>query len=234
MARLGTPTAPASPIRIAIFGDSSLFFEGLRQMVAVEPSMVVAGGADGVPSRSLVAETAPDILVIDARIDDALTLCREFAPAGGHPRVILVAAEGDLDWTVRAVEAGARGVLDKAATAAELLSAIRAVHAGQIWVRHQVVARIVEQFVLLMKAKDPEQVLLAQRLSAREREVVRHVVEGLSNQEVADQLGSTEATVKAHLTHIFQKLEVRDRAQLVARYHHAVHRGAPVPVRLTT
>lgn len=233
MARSAVVSSDAS-IRIAIFGDSSLFCEGLRQVVAVEPSMVVVGGADGVPSRSLVAETAPDVLVVDARIDQALALCRDLASAGRRPRVILVGAEGDLDWTVRAVEAGARGVLEKAAPAAELLKAIRAVHAGQIWVRPEVVSRIVEQFVLIMKATDPEQMLLAQRLSPREREVVHHLVEGLSNQEIADRLGITEATVKAHLTHIFQKLEIRDRAQLVARYHHAAHHGAPVSERLTT
>jgi len=116
------------------------------------------------------------------------------------------------------LQAGARGILPKSTTGAEVVRAIHAVHEEQIWASERVVARVVSKLAVLAGVTQAAQAILKERLSRRQREIVHHATNGLSNQEIADRLNISEATVKAHLTHIFLKLGVRDRAQLAARY----------------
>jgi DNA-binding NarL/FixJ family response regulator len=102
------------------------------------------------------------------------------------------------------------------------VKAIRVVHHGEVWASNRVIALTIEE--LAARSVDPraDTLALQERLSAREQEIVHLIVGGLSNLEAALRLGITEATVKAHLTRIFQKLALRGRAQLAARYHGSV------------
>ncbi|MBI1918638.1 MAG: response regulator transcription factor [Planctomycetes bacterium] len=212
-------TSAAPVIRAVVVSDDRLFCEGLRRICATDPSLTVVGEANLGVVREVLRTTLPHIVVADARVDGALGLCKELQREDTRPWVVLVAAEADDDWAVRALEAGARGILPKTATAEDLVKAIRVVHEGQIWARKQTVARVVTKLATLSRMTHAAEALLAQRLSPREQEIARHVASGLSNQEIADRLSISEATVKAHLTHIFQKLGVRDRTQLAAHYH---------------
>jgi DNA-binding NarL/FixJ family response regulator len=158
------------------------------------------------------------MLLADGRIDGILTLCRELRRDKARPWAILLAPESDDDWAMRALEAGARGILTKTATAEDFVKAIHVVHEGQIWASKKVMALIVEALATLSRETEATQTLLVHRLSSREQAIMQHAASGLSNQEIAEQLKLSEATVKAHLTSIFRKLGVRDRSQLIARY----------------
>lgn len=209
----------ASTIRVAVLGDSRLFAEGLRRILTSDPTVAVVGEVTPADAGRFVRSTTAEILLGDGRLDASLALCRELRRDGARPWVILLSAEGDEEWVVRALESGARGVLAKSATVETLLKAIHAVHDGQIWASKSAIARIVAALAARSVATRTAEDLLARRLSRREQEIVRHTAHGLSNQEVADRLGISESTVKAHLTRIFQKLGVRDRGQLLALYH---------------
>jgi len=214
---MGASSAPN--IRVFILGDSRLFFEGLRRMLSAEPAFAVVGEADVATVRGLVRKASPDVLLADARVDGTLPLCGELRRDDGRPWVILVDADSTTEWAVRALAAGARGVLAKNATPEHLVKAVRVVHEGEIWARKEVVARVVDDLAAVSGLLHTEQALLAREVSCREQEIVHHVVSGLCNSEIADKLKISEATVKTHLTHIFRKLGVRDRAQLMVRYY---------------
>jgi RNA polymerase sigma factor (sigma-70 family) len=218
--------ADVEPIRVAILGKNRLFAEGLRRILASDPSLAVVAEVEPEKVSEVARRTTASILLADVTPDVGLPLCRELRREGARPWIILLSGDGDEDGVVRALESGARGVLPKNATAETLMKAIRAVHAGQIWASKTAIARIVEQLASRSLATHRMEDALSQRLSRREQEIVRQTAQGLSNQEVADRLGISEATVKAHLTRIFQKLGVRDRGQLLAFYHRSRASGA--------
>lgn len=173
--------------------------------------------------RDLVRACAPHILLVDAQIEDALAVCRELRQNGARPRVILAGAEGDDGWALQALKSGARGILCKSATVETLLKAIRVVHAGEVWASKRVLTLTVEELAARgLSSPSHIEPSIESRLSQREQEIVRLIASGLSNKEVADRLAITEATVKAHLTHIFQKLMLRGRGQLAALYHQSL------------
>lgn len=204
-----------SEIRVAILSDSKLFSEGLKRILSGEPSFNFVGEDDGSTFNELLQSRSPHVLLVDGRMDLALSLLHR---DGSRPWAIVLTGENDRDWAVGAIEAGARGVLPKTADAVALAKAISVVHDGQIWARSDVVAAVFEQFIRLSGFHEGEPSRI-DGLSDREREIVRYSANGLSNKEIAQQLGISPATVKAHLTRIFQKVGVRGRAQLCASYY---------------
>lgn len=209
----------ASPIRVVIFHEHRLFCDGLRQVLAAEVAFTVVGEGDLAAVRDLILAASPDILLADGRVKGVLDLCAERRRGGARPWVILLTADSDGLWVVRALEAGARGVLAETARAEELVKAIRVVHEGQIWAGQRIIARLAEELATRFELTQSEPSVLGQRLSEREQEVAHLAASALSVKEIADRLAVSEATVKVHLHHIFQKLGVRDRIQLVAFYH---------------
>ncbi|MBI2460747.1 MAG: response regulator transcription factor [Candidatus Rokubacteria bacterium] len=212
---------------MAILDDHRLFREGLRRVLDGDPSLAAAGDGEPAAVRDLIRTASPDVLLVDGRFEGVLALCTELRHGGGRPWVLLLGAEADEDRALKALEAGARGILSRGAGAEELSKAIRVVHDGQIWAGKRVVARLVEELAARFEVSRAEQAQVVQRLSPREREIVQLAVGGLSTQEIADRLAISPATVKAHFTHIFQKLGVRDRLQLAALHHRVLHPTAP-------
>jgi DNA-binding NarL/FixJ family response regulator len=211
-----------SLIRTAILGDNRLFRQGLKRLLASDPSLVVVGEGDRVALDEFLRDPTLDILLTDTWIDGNPAPSAEHRRIGSRPCLILLAAEADDDWAVRALKAGARGILVKSAGAEELIKAIRVVYEGQIWARRRVLARIVEEMATLGETSRPACAFPDQRLTRREQEVVHSTTGGLSNAEIADRLGISEATVKAHLTKVFQKLGLRDRLQLATLHQRFV------------
>jgi DNA-binding NarL/FixJ family response regulator len=221
-AKAPPPAVPSSTIRVALVSDSALFRSGLRRLVAADRSLLIVGEAPGPPVRDLVRRSSPQILLVDAQMDGALGVCAELRQT--RPWVILAGANGDERWAVQALTSGARGILAKSAPVENLLKAIRVIHQGQVWASNRVIALTIEELAagaVAVAARVAES-LIQDRLSPREQQVVQLIVRGFSNLEIASRLGITEATVKAHLTHIFQKLALRGRGQLVARYHQSL------------
>jgi DNA-binding NarL/FixJ family response regulator len=157
-----------------------------------------------------VRDTDPDVVVMDLRMPggDGVAAVRELQAVGARAAVlVLTTYDTDLD-TVAAIEAGAAGYLLKEAPARELVDAVRATASGATVLSPAVAAR------LAAHVRAPG---AAAALSAREREVLVLVARGRSNRVIAEELFVSEATVKTHLQHVFDKLDVNDRASAVAR-----------------
>lgn len=194
---------------VGVLSDDRLLCDGVVSILrSTEPSFVVEEFDRAKPF---------DILLIDSRMGVALTLCSELKRECGS-LVIMVAADEDDRWAACALSSGARGILLKRARTEEMVKAIRAVSDGLIWAPRRVMVATID-YLISVPVEHFSEAILEQRLSGREREVFRHTAHGLANKEVAVKLGLSEATVKAHLTHIFQKLGVRCRAELAAAFH---------------
>jgi DNA-binding NarL/FixJ family response regulator len=219
-----TPASPivAVPVRVALLSDSALFRSGLHRLLGSDPSFLVVAELPAPPVRDRLRSSLPHILLVDAQTEGALEICRELRLNGVRPWVILAGADRDERWAVEALRTGARGILSKSATVESLLKAVRVVHQGEVWASKRVIALTVEELAARSVNPPVGKLAFRERLSGREQEIVHLIVGGLSNLEAANRLGITEATVKAHLTRIFQKLALRGRAQLAARYHGSV------------
>ena len=226
------PPEPAHAIRVAILSDSRLLHEGLRRILD-HPSLLVVGDHESSAGCEVVGASAPHIMLVDVRGDGTLAEYPRLAQNGARPWMILLQANADEESAVRGLASGARGILLKTASAEDLVKAIRVVHEGQIWASTAAMARVVEWLASRTGVARAVETLATQCLSRREYDVVRHTASGLSNQEVADQLAISEATVKAHLTRIFAKLRVRDRVQLTALYYRSLSASTKASVATT-
>lgn len=210
----GSVAVPQARRRIVITSDDRLFAEGLQRLIIAESSHEVCLAEKG--SRSGPGEG--DILLLDSRMNGALALCEELSRE--HcVAVILFATPEDHAWASHALSVGARGVLTRTAGTSEMLRAIRGVSDGVIWAPRRVISDVIDRFSRASRFTPRTVSLLEERLSIREREIFRHAATGLGNKELAARLTISEATVKVHLTHIFQKLGVRGRAELAAAFY---------------
>ena len=208
--------SPQGSLDLAIVSDDGLFCDGLVQALSAQPDFVVTAcrGASGPSVAQLAREH--DIILVDARSDRALG--RNGAIPDGAV-VILVGASEDDEWATMMLIAGARGILTRTANRDDLVSAIRTVHDGGIWARRRWLNACLLHVVGASRHRVAAQDTVDARLSRREREVLQHAATGVGNKELAYRLSISEATVKVHLTHIFQKLGVPGRAALAAAYH---------------
>ena len=195
-------------IRILIVDDHPVVRAGLHGMIAGEPGFEVVGeAADGNAAVRQAHALRPDAVLMDLRMpggDGVDAIARMTDELPDIHVLVLTTYDSDTD-ILRAVEAGATGYLLKDTPREELFRAIRSAAAGQSVLAPSVAARLMER----MRAPADEP------LSARELDVLRSVARGASNREVADALFISEATVKTHLIHIFQKLGVADRTAAV-------------------
>jgi len=195
-----------SSVRISVVSDDRLLCDGVVRLLQADPEFEIVN-----------RDTIADVVLIDSRLDGALDLCARSRVAAA----LLFAAPSDAAWCREALCAGASGVLPKNADAHELVDAVRVVHEGSVWAPRRVMASCIKHLLSASVARRAGSAMLEQKLSHREREIFRHAAAGLANKELASLLSIGEATVKAHLTHIFQKLGVRGRAELAAVYHGA-------------
>jgi DNA-binding NarL/FixJ family response regulator len=133
------------------------------------------------------------------------------------PRTHILLLSGALDDAsiAQALQYGAKGYVAKTATPGDLIKAIRTTYAGELWVRRVLLTQVLEHLRHQVQAQQGPLVVRRETLTAREHEIVRGVQQGLTNKEIATQLGISEKTVKTHLSAIFRKLQVRRRVQLL-------------------
>ena len=201
-------------IRVAIADDQALVRAGFRLIVESQTDMKIAGeAADGLQAIDLIKRERPDVALMDIRMPnlDGIAATREVA---NLTRVVILTTYELDEYVFDALGAGASAFLLKAAPPEELVRAIRVVASGDALLAPSVTRRLIEEFAKrpLPIARKPEQV---ETLTERELEVLREVAGGYTNAEIAGRLHVSETTVKTHVAHVLDKLELRDRVQAV-------------------
>ncbi len=205
-------------IRIILVDDQELVRAGFRMVLDAQPDMAVAGEAgDGEAALALLRTTPADVVVMDVRMPrlDGVEATRRICQAGERPRVLMLTTFDLDEYAFAALKAGASGFLLKDVPPAELLFAIRAVHSGDAVVAPSTTRRLIDRFAPLLPAAGAPAPPGLDCLTEREREVLVHVAQGLSNAEIATRLFVSEATVKTHVGRVLAKLGLRDRVQAV-------------------
>jgi DNA-binding NarL/FixJ family response regulator len=236
-----TSANPSGPIRVIVVDDQDIVRDGLVTVLSLVPDLEVVGAAsEGRQGVDMVAEQHPDVALMDLRMPGmsgagaTAEITRRFPQVG-----VLVLTTFDDDSSIsEALRAGARGYLTKDASRNDIATAIRSVARGQATFDANVSAKLVSGFAAsgvdpgTQRDRTPSDDCTAQNrfsgdpaaeavspalaeLTAREREVLRLIGDGLNNSEIAEQLFVSTSTVKTHINNLFAKLGIRDRAQAV-------------------
>lgn len=205
--------------RVLLADDQSLVRAGFRALLAAQPDIDVVGeAADGVEAVAQARTEHPDVVLMDVRMPvmDGLEATRRITAARPDTRVVVLTTFELDEYVFGALRAGASGFLLKDVDPADLLSAVRVVAAGEALLAPRLTRRLIEAFVAQDRAAPgPRADDEIAELTPREREVLTLVGRGLSNSEIADELILSPLTAKTHVARLFQKLDARDRAQLV-------------------
>jgi len=193
----------SKPIRILVVDDHFMVRMGLSSSLNVEPDMeVVAEAGDGKAAMEAYRKHLPTVVMMDLRlpgmsgIECTAAIVCEFPDA----RVLMLSTHSSEDEIYRSMQAGARGYIVKSIVREQLLRAVREVHHGRQYLDPAVASRLAER-------------LSHPSLTSRELEVLRMVAKGMVNKEIAGVLHIAEVTVKLHVSHVLEKLEVKDRTQ---------------------
>jgi DNA-binding NarL/FixJ family response regulator len=210
------------PIRVMLVDDQALLRTGFRMVLDAQPDMeVVAEAGDGEEALRALAGARPDVVLMDVRMPrmDGVEATRRICAEPDAPKVLILTTFDLDEYAFSALRAGAGGFMLKDVPPGDLLAAIRAVHSGDAVVAPSTTRRLLDRFAPMLpgapdeRSRAREQELA--RLTAREREVMVLVAQGLSNGEIAARLVLSEATVKTHVGRILTKLGLPDRVQVV-------------------
>lgn len=213
--------AIAQQIRILILSNHEIFRYGLRRLLEAEPGFsVVADTNNGDQAMNFVLELKPDILLLDvsslqppAKIS-GLEALRSIASKGHNTRPILLHASNDEGQIVEALKLGVRGVVRKETGSALLFKCIRSVMEGGYWISRSTTCELVRSLESLNDKLEHRAKLQDWRLSGRELQVIREILSGSSNKDIARKLSISEQAVKYHLTNIYGKTGMPGRMEL--------------------
>ena len=202
-------------IRVLVADDQSMVRAGFRMLLADQEDIeVVAEASNGLEAVDKTARFHPTVILMDIRMPelDGLEATRRILAADSDARVLILTTF-DLDqYIYEALCAGASGFVLKDDPPEQLIAAIHTVAAGDALLSPTVTKRVVRQFAHLPQPTHPPEL---EELTTREHEILRLIAQGLSNAEIGEQLYIGETTVKTHVTHVLQKLSLRDRVQAV-------------------
>ena len=202
-------------IRVLVADDQSMVRAGFRMLLGGEEDIeVVAEASNGLEAVEKAARFGPTVVLMDIRMPelDGLEATRRILAADGDAR-ILILTTFDLDeYVYEALRAGASGFVLKDDPPEQLILAVRTVAAGDALLSPAITRRVIRQFTRVPRPDRPKEL---GELTARELEILRLIANGLSNSEIAQELFISDTTVKTHVTHILQKLNLRDRVQAV-------------------
>jgi DNA-binding NarL/FixJ family response regulator len=206
-------------IRVLVADDQSMVRAGFRMLLAGEPDIeVVAEASNGLEAVDKAGRFRPNVVLMDIRMPelDGLQAARRII-AGDEAARILILTTFDLDeYVYEALRAGASGFVLKDDPPEQLIAAIRIVAAGEALLSPAITKRVIEKFTHISQPQPPREIA---ELTDRELDVFRLIARGLSNAEIGQELYISDATVKTHITHILQKLNLRDRVQAVVLAH---------------
>jgi DNA-binding NarL/FixJ family response regulator len=204
-------------IRILLADDHAVLRAGLRMMLGSQTDMEVVGeAADGEEALQRIREALPDIAIIDITMPGlgGLQVVRRIKDDFPDTKVVMLTVHDDEAYLFKALRVGAAGYVPKKAADTELLTAIRAVHKGEVFVHFSMTKLLVGDLFHGGKAAEASK-NAGQRLSGREREVLRLIAMGYTNQQVADRLYLSVKTVETYKARLVEKLELKGRADLV-------------------
>jgi DNA-binding NarL/FixJ family response regulator len=208
------------PARVVIADDHPVFREGMRTLIQSLPDIeLVAEATTGVEAVTLVQEHQPDVVVMDLHMPDlsGIEATRQIVQAHPHVGVLVLTMFEDDDSVFAAMRAGARGYLLKGAAHKEIVRALEAVADGEAIFGPTIAQRVMDYFARPSRAVAPA----FPRLTEREHEVLDLIASGLSNSSIAKRLVLSDKTVRNHVSNIFAKLQVADRAEAIVRAREA-------------
>ena len=210
-----------TPVRILVADDHTVVRESLVGLLeAAEGLQVVAQAADGIDTIEKAVATRPDVVIVDISMPrlNGIEVVRRLREALPDTRVLVLTMHQEEEYVLHVVRAGAAGYLVKDSSGAELVTAVRNLHAGRGHFSPQAAKTLAEQLY------NPQRAVLDpyRALTSREREVFHLIIEGLTTKEIARKLEISAKTAENHRSRVLDKLDVRNTAELV-RY--AVHHG---------
>ena len=221
-------------ISVVVADDQGVVRAGCRALLTAEPDIDVLGeAADGASAVALVRETRPDVVLMDIRMPGMDGIEATWAitadPALARVRVLILTTFEIDEYVLEAIRAGASGFLVKDAEPEDLVRAVRVVAAGEALLSPGATRRLLAEIASRPQRRAATPAIL-QVLTGRERDVLAAIADGASNDEIADRLVISPATVRTHITRVLSKLGARDRAQLVVMAFEAglVAPGRPV------
>ena len=210
----------ADALRVVLVDDEALVRSGLRLLLSNAPDIeVVAEASNGRDAVATVLDTQPDVVLMDIRMPvmDGIAAVEKILSVHAVPIIMLTAFDTD-SFILRALRAGAPGFLLKSTPPESLMAAVRAAAAGQPLLSPQVVDKLVSMQGPALSDAHSHHARTARnrlgRLSSREREIAELVAQGLNNQDIADQLVVSMATVKSHMQHILKKIGGTSRVHI--------------------
>jgi DNA-binding NarL/FixJ family response regulator len=207
-------------VRVLVADDQALVRAGFRMILDAQPDITVVGEAgDGYEAIRLSHEQAPDVLLMDIRMPalDGIAATRALTQDGTSSVRVVILTTYDLDeYVYEALKAGASGFLLKDVAPERLIDGVRAVVAGDALLAPSITRRLISEFVSNRPpSPSPSPNHLLADLTPREIDVLQLIASGRNNTEIAAQLHISENTVKTHVTHVLDKLRLRDRVQAV-------------------
>jgi DNA-binding NarL/FixJ family response regulator len=215
-------------IRVLVADDQSMVRAGFRMLLSGEHDIeVVAEASNGREAVAMAKRFDPAVVLMDIRMPeiDGLEATRRIIAANPAARILILTTFGLDEYIYEALCGGASGFVLKDDPAEQLIAAVRTVAAGNALLSPAVTRQVIKKFTRIPRLAPPKEV---NELTERERETLRLIATGLSNAEIGQHLHISETTVKTHVTHILQKLGLRDRVQaVVLAYQTGLFERAP-------
>lgn len=210
--------APDEKVKIVLAVSHKLFQEGLRLILNSEISFEVVGVVNnGLQAINVITELQPDIVLLDLSLPEVsgievLSVIKQKNP---DTKALLITNDRDEQVIIKAIRAGAKGYLSKNTSVSDLIKAIQVVYKNEFWVQRKLVTQFINgDFIADGGGEDFHQNKLS-ALTPREQDVLRSLVKGASNKEIAKELFISEKTVKSHLNQVFKKMNVSRRLEAI-------------------
>ncbi len=205
-------------IRVLIADDHTLVRQGIRLLLETQPDLQVVGEAgDGAEAIRLAGELAPDLVVMDIAMPgvDGLKATREIKRLQPATQVLALTMHEDEQYFFKVLAAGASGYVLKRAASSDLIMAVHTVGRGEVFLYPSVAKKLVADFLHRRTTLEDGDDTLLTSLTPREREVLGLIADGLANRQIAERLSVSLSTVQTHYAHISEKLNLRNRGELI-------------------